>query len=93
MERRERFQAHGVSPFQKRRSVKIEAEPQGVRRALLPAAAGWSHDLLPGAMSMEIKLRYMGGFLCLEESLSLALTISLSVFLNFSDVQKLPEIL
>ena len=42
---------------------------------------------------MEMKLQYMGGFLCLEESLSLALTISLSVFLNFSDVQKLPEIL
>ena len=34
-----------------------------------------------------------GGFLCSEESLSPALNISLSVFLNFCDVQKLSEII
>lgn len=34
-----------------------------------------------------------GGFLCLGESLSPALNISLSVFLHFSDVQKLPGII
>ena len=41
MERRERFQAHGVSPFQKRQSVKIEAEPQGVRRASSSPRGSW----------------------------------------------------
>ena len=34
-----------------------------------------------------------GGFLCSEESLSPALNISLSVFLNFCDVKKLSEII
>lgn len=73
-------------------SVGRKAEPQRAGRAAEPMAAGWSCDLLPETMSVEMKL-VCGGFLCLEASLSPALNISLNVLLNFSDVQKLSEII
>lgn len=78
--------------FPKELSVKRKTEPQRAGRAAEPMAAGWSCDLLPETTSVEMKLVY-GGFLCLEASLSPALNISLNVFLNFSDVQKLSEII
>lgn len=87
MERRECFNASTASPFQKELSVKRQTGPQRARMA-----AGWSYNLLPGMTSIEMKL-VCGGFLCLEESLSPALNISLSAFLNFSDVHKLSEII
>lgn len=70
---------------------RLSPREQGPSSLALPA--GWSCDLLPGMISMEMTAWHPKGFVCLEELLSRALNISLRVFLHFSDVQKLSGII